>query len=94
MSCCWPSGKAKKRRVTPFASEPSLKCSAIDWRKSAVRPSCRKKALPQAPQRRAAPFAPARLALLDAVGQAAAHVVQQQVGEQVDGLVLRARQFL
>ena len=45
-------------------------------------------ALPDAPQRRGPEFARAGLTLTDAIRKSRAHVVQEQVGEQVDRTVL------
>src|SRR5437879_6169981 len=50
-----------------------------------------KDAFPQSPQRRGAEYPRAGLSLRDAVGQPHAHVVQQQIGEQVDLLMPERR---
>src|SRR6185369_6305136 len=47
--------------------------------------------LAETPQRRGAEFPRTRLALAYAVGQTVAHVVHQEVGEQVDGLLAKRR---
>ena len=41
----------------------------------------------ESPERGSAPIAAERSALIDTVGQALAHIVEREVGEEVDGLV-------
>src|SRR5215472_1297823 len=45
--------------------------------------------LAEAPQRRASKLSRAGLSLADSISKSVAHVVQEEVGEQVDGLIAK-----
>jgi len=58
-----------------------------------LRPSIVEEELPlaQAPQGRGAKLIPSRVALEDVVGQSWTHVMEQQIGEEIDGLLVERR---
>ncbi len=82
MSCFALSGSRWNRLLTLFASEPGLACWRIATFRSEVLPSCRKKIRWPTPHSGA---------VRNSVGKPHAHVVDQQVGEEVHLLIAQRR---